>query len=80
MCSRLDFLSTDPTLFILPFYLFSLKEADAKSIHTSLRKAAGVMIFVQDTLLPQLVERPQVMGNKYRVFQKSMSMFDMGDF
>ena len=30
---------------------------EAKHIHSSLRKAAGIIKFVQDTLVPQLVER-----------------------
>ena len=30
---------------------------EAKEVHTSLRKAAGIVKFVQDTLLPQLTER-----------------------
>jgi len=30
---------------------------EAKKVHTSLRKAAGLIKFVQDTLLPQLVEK-----------------------
>jgi len=37
--------------------LFSLKMEEAKDIHTSLRKAAGMMKFVQDKMLAQLVER-----------------------
>ena len=36
---------------------FSLKEAEAKDIHTSLRRAAGIMKFVQDSMIPQLVEK-----------------------
>merc|ERR1719507_2135786 len=36
-----------------------LKMEEAKDIHTSLRKASGIMKFVQDTLLPQLIERPK---------------------
>merc|ERR1719384_2708098 len=31
---------------------------EAKKVHTSLRKAAGLIKFVQDTLIPQLVEKP----------------------
>ena len=30
---------------------------EAKAIHTSLRRAAGLMTFVKGTLLPQLVEK-----------------------
>ena len=30
---------------------------EAKHVHTSLRRAAGIIKFVQDTLVPQLVER-----------------------
>jgi len=30
---------------------------EAKKVHTSLRKAAGLIKFVQDTLIPQLVEK-----------------------
>ncbi len=30
---------------------------EAKKVHTSLRKAGGLIKFVQDTLLPQLVEK-----------------------
>ena len=30
---------------------------EAKDIHTSLRKAAGLIRFVKDTLVPQLVEK-----------------------
>lgn len=33
----------------------SLKMEEAKDIHTSLRKASGIMKFVQDTLLPQVI-------------------------
>lgn len=35
-----------------------LKMDDAKEIHSSLRKAAGLVVFVKDTMLPQLVEKP----------------------
>ncbi len=35
----------------------SLKVEEAKDIHTSLRKAAGLMKFVQDSMIPQLVEK-----------------------
>ena len=31
---------------------------EAKNVHTSLRKAGGLIKFVQDTLIPQLVEKP----------------------
>ena len=30
---------------------------EAKDIHTSLRKASGIMKFVQDTLLPQVITK-----------------------
>jgi hypothetical protein len=30
---------------------------EAKHVHTSLRKSAGIIKFVQDTLVPQLAER-----------------------
>ena len=36
----------------------SLEIDEAKKIHTSLRRAAGLMRFVQDTLTAQLVEKP----------------------
>lgn len=35
-----------------------LKIEEAKDIHTSLRKAAGLINFVKDTLIPQLIEKP----------------------
>jgi len=35
-----------------------LQMEEAKDIHGSLRKAAGHMTFVKDTLIPQLLERP----------------------
>jgi len=34
-----------------------IKMEEAKEVHTSLRKAAGIVKFVQDTLIPQLAER-----------------------
>ena len=34
--------------------LFHVKQ----DIHTSLRKAAGLINFVKDTLIPQLIEKP----------------------
>ena len=34
-----------------------MKVEEAKDIHTSLRKAAGLMKFVQDSMIPQLVEK-----------------------
>ena len=40
-------------LVVLQFFA-SLKMEEAKDIHTSLRKASGIMKFVQDTLLPQV--------------------------
>ena len=33
---------------------------EAKDIHTSLRKASGIMKFVQDTLLPQVIMNDQI--------------------
>lgn len=39
------------------FFVPSLKMEEAKDIHTSLRKAAGLIRFVKDTLVPQLVEK-----------------------
>jgi len=35
-----------------------IKMEEAKEVHSSLRKAAGMVKFVQDTLLPQLGEKP----------------------
>jgi len=35
-----------------------LQMEEAKEVHTALRKAAGLIGFVKDTLLPQLVEKP----------------------
>lgn len=35
-----------------------LKIEEAKDIHTSLRKSAGLINFVKDTLIPQLIEKP----------------------
>lgn len=35
-----------------------LKMEEAKEIHTGLRKAAGLITFVKDTLIPQLMEQP----------------------
>ncbi len=40
---------------LIAWILFQMEEA--KHIHSSLRKAAGIIKFVQDTLVPQLVER-----------------------
>jgi len=34
-----------------------VKMEEAKEVHTSLRKAAGIILFVQDTLLPQMIEK-----------------------
>jgi len=34
-----------------------VKVEEAKEVHTSLKKAAGMFLFVQDNLLPQLVEK-----------------------
>lgn len=34
-----------------------IKMEEAKEVHSSLRKAAGIVKFVQDTLIPQLVEK-----------------------
>ena len=34
-----------------------IKMEEAKEVHTSLRKAAGLVKFVQDTLLAQLIEK-----------------------
>ena len=39
---------------------------EAKDIHTSLRKASGIMKFVQDTLLPQVM---------YIIFQVHLNLF-----
>ena len=52
-----------PVLFLYTFlhkslrnaFNSSLKMEEAKDIHTSLRKASGIMKFVQDTLLPQVM-------------------------
>jgi len=35
-----------------------LQMEEAKEVHTALRKAAGLIAFVKDTLIPQLVEKP----------------------
>jgi len=34
-----------------------VKVEEAKEVHTSLKKAAGIFLFVQDNLLPQLIEK-----------------------
>ena len=41
------------------FSFGSLKMEEAKDIHTRLRKAAGLINFVKDTLVPQLAEKSQ---------------------
>lgn len=35
-----------------------LQMEEAKEVHTALRKASGLIAFVKDTLIPQLVEKP----------------------
>ena len=39
-------------MIIMKFHLFQ------QDIHTSLRKAAGLINFVKDTLIPQLIDKP----------------------
>ena len=43
------------TIDVVLQFVASLKMEEAKDIHTSLRKASGIMKFVQDTLLPQVI-------------------------
>ena len=45
------------TVCVSIFNADSLELEEAKDIHTSLRKAAGLMKFVQDTMIPQMVEK-----------------------